>query len=60
MTTNYNTNHQIMKMKTEVNRLKIAKETSSGSTHLFQRMSPITLVNISFFYSFNSKTFSKQ
>ena len=47
MTTNYNTNHQLMKMKTEVYRLKIAKETS-GSTRLFQRMSPRTLVNISF------------
>ena len=29
--------------------LKIERETSSGSTHLFQRMSPTTLVNISFF-----------
>ena len=36
-------------MKTEVNQLKIAKETSSGSTGLFQKMSPTTLVNISFF-----------
>ena len=25
MTTNYNTNHQIMEMKTEANRLKMAK-----------------------------------
>ena len=33
MTANYNTNHQIMKMKTEVNCLKIAEETSSDSTH---------------------------
>ena len=36
---------------------KIAKETSSDSTCLFQGMSPITLVNISFF---DSKIFSKQ
>ena len=36
MITNYNANHQIMKMKTDVNRLKIAKETSSGLTRLFQ------------------------
>ena len=35
MTTNFNTNHQIMKMKTKVNCPKIAKETSSGSTLLF-------------------------
>ena len=49
MTTNYNTNHQIMKMKTEVNRQKIAKEASSGSIHLSQRMSLTTSVNISFF-----------
>ena len=39
MTTNYNANHQIMKTKTEVNRLKIAKETASDSTRLFQRIS---------------------
>ena len=36
-------------MKTKVNRPKLAKETSSGSTHLFQRTSPTTSVNISFF-----------
>ena len=48
MTTNYITNPRIMKMKTEVNHLKIAKETS-GSIRLLQRMSPTTLVNISFF-----------
>ena len=35
MTTNFNTNHQITKMKTNVNRSKIAKETSPGSSHLF-------------------------
>ena len=35
MTTKNNTNHQIIKMKTEVNRLKIAKEALSGSTRLF-------------------------
>ena len=29
MTTNYKINYQIMKMKAEVNRLKIAKETLS-------------------------------
>ena len=49
MTTNFNTNHQIMKMKTKVNRPKIAKEISSGSTRLSQRTSPTTSVNISFF-----------
>ena len=49
MATNFNTNHQIMKIKTKVNRPKIAKETSSGLTHLFQRTSPTTSVNISFF-----------
>ena len=49
MTTNFNTNQQIMKMKTKVNRPKVAKEISSGSTHLFQRTSPTTSVNISFF-----------
>ena len=49
MTTDFNTNHQITKMKTEVNRPKIAKEIS-GSTRLFQRTSPTTSVNISFFY----------
>ena len=48
MATNYITIPQIMKMKIEVNRLKIAKETS-GSIRLLQRMSPTTLVNISFF-----------
>ena len=48
MTTNFNTNHQIMKMK---NRPKIAKETSPGLTCLFQRKSPTTSVNISFFQS---------
>ena len=48
MTTNYITNPRIMKMKTEVNHLKIAKETS-GSIRLLQRMSPTTLVNTSFF-----------
>ena len=35
----FNTNHQIMKMKAKLNRPKIAKETSSGSTRLFQRTS---------------------
>ena len=50
MTTNFNTNDQIKKMKTKVNRPKIAKETSSGSTRLFQRTSPTTSVNIYFFY----------
>ena len=50
MTTNNTTNHQIMKMKTEVNRLKIAKKIkTSGSTRLFQRMPPTASVNISFF-----------
>ena len=49
MTTNFNTNHQIMKMKTKVNRPKITKEISSGSTRLSQRTSPTTSVNISFF-----------
>ena len=48
MTTNYITSPQIMKMKTEVNHLKIAKETS-GSIRLLQRMSPTKLINISFF-----------
>ena len=43
MTTNFNTNHQLMKMKAKVNRPKIAKETSSGST-----TSPKTSVNNSF------------
>ena len=33
----------------KVNRPKIAKEISSGSTPLFQRTSPTTSVNISFF-----------
>ena len=42
----------------EGNRLKIAKETSFGSTRLFQRTSPTSSVNI--IPSFNSKTFSKQ
>ena len=32
MTANYNTNHQIMKMKTEINCLKIAERTSSDSS----------------------------
>ena len=32
MTANYNTNHQIMKMKTEINCLKIEEGTSSDST----------------------------
>ena len=49
MATNYNANHNIMKMKTKVNRLKIVKETSSISTHLFQRTSPTTMVNTSLF-----------
>ena len=49
MTTNFNTNHQIMKMKTKVNCPKIAKETSSSSTSLFQRTSPATSVNVPFF-----------
>ena len=33
-------------MKTKINHAKIAKEASSGSTQLFQRMPPITSVNI--------------
>ena len=33
---------QKIKMKTKLNRPKIAKETSSGSTRLFQRTSPTT------------------
>ena len=41
MTTNFSRNHQIMKMKTKVNRPKIAKETSSDSARLFQRTPPI-------------------
>ena len=45
MTTKFNTNHQITKMKTKLNRPKIAKET----TRLFQGTPPTTLVNISFF-----------
>ena len=36
-------------MKAKGNRPKIAKETSSGSTRLFQRTSAPTSVNISFF-----------
>ena len=48
MTVNFNTNYRIMKMKTKVNRSKIVKETSSGSTRLFQRTPPTTSVNISF------------
>ena len=35
MTKNVNINHQIMKIKTKVNRPKLAKETSSGSIGLF-------------------------
>ena len=35
MNKNVNTNHQIMKMKTKVNRPKPAKERSSGSIGLF-------------------------
>ena len=49
MTKNVNINHQIMKIKTRVNRPKLAKETSSGSIGLFSRTSPTTSVNISFF-----------
>ena len=49
MTTNFNTNQQIIKVKTKVNRPKVAKETSSGSTRLFQRTSPATSVDISLF-----------
>ena len=49
MTTNYNTNHEIVKMKIEVNHGKIVKETSSCSTRLFQRMSPTASVNLSLF-----------
>ena len=49
MTTNSNTNHQLTKMKTKVNRPNNAKETSNGSTHLFQSTSPTTLTNISFY-----------
>ena len=48
MTTHFNKNHQIMKMKTKANRPKIAKETSFGSTRLFQRTSSTTSVNIFF------------
>ena len=46
MTTNFNTNHQIMTIKAKVNRPKIAEETSSGSTCLFQRTFLTTSVNI--------------
>ena len=44
MTTNFNANHEIMKMKTKVNCPKIAKEILSGSTRVFQRTSPATSV----------------
>ena len=46
MTANLDTNHQITKIKTKLNRLKIAEETISGSTRLFQRTPQTTLVNI--------------
>ena len=49
MTTKYNTKHDIMKTKTEVNCLKISKETSSCSTRFFQGKFPTTSVNISTF-----------
>ena len=58
MTTNHTTNHQIMKMKTEVSRLKIAKETK----HLVQPaiFKECLQQHRQIFPSFNLKTFSKQ
>ena len=47
MTITFKANHQLMKIKTKVNRLPMAKEISLGSTCLFQRMSQTTSVNIS-------------
>ena len=47
MTTNFNRNHEITKMKTKVKRPKIAKETSSGLARLFQRTCTTTSVHIS-------------